>query len=173
MAARAGVGSGRTARAAGPGADAASSAASGPDPLGSGPASGPDPLGSGPAAFGREARHPLAGRRRVVDVVATTALLVLLAAESVVAGGGIVFLSLAFGSCGAPGNTCDEAFGGAVVSVGPVLVALVLVATLVVCVLRLVRRKLTWPFALVGMAAVVAVFFGAILLVDSAITHGI
>lgn len=158
MAARAGVGSGRTARAAGPT---------------SGAASGPDPLGSGPAAFGREARHPLAGRRRVVDVVATTALLVLLAAESVVAGGGIVFLSLAFGSCESPGNTCDEAFGGAVVSVGPVLVALVLVATLVVCVLRLVRRKLTWPFALVGMAAVVAVFFGAILLVDSAIAHGI
>jgi hypothetical protein len=141
----------------------------GPDPLGS----GPDPLGSGPAAFGREARHPLAGGRRVADVVATTALLVLLAVESVAAGGGIVFLSLAFSSCGAPGNTCDETLGGAVVYVGPVLVALVLVATLVVCVLRLVRRMLSWPFALVGIAAVVAVFFGAILLVDSAITHGI
>ena len=146
---------------------------SGADPLGSGPASSGDPLGSGPAAFGREARHPLAGGRRVADVVATTALLVLLAAESVVAGGGIVFLSLAFSSCGAPGNSCDETLGGAVVYVGPVLVAVVLVATLVVCVLRLVRRKLTWPFALVGIAAVVAVFFGAILLVDSAITHGI
>jgi uncharacterized membrane protein YhaH (DUF805 family) len=132
-----------------------------------------DPLGSGPAAFGREARHPLAGRRRVADVVATIALLVLLAAESVVAGGGIAFLSLAFSSCGAPGNSCDEAFGGAVVYAGPVLVALVLVATLVVCVMRLVRRRLSWPFALVGIAAVVAVFFGAILLVDSAITHGI
>jgi len=91
----------------------------------------------------------------------------------VVAGGGIVFLSLAFTSCGAPGNTCDEALGGTVVYVGPVLVALVLVATLIVCVLRLVRRRLSWPFALVGIAAVVAVFFGAILLVDSAITHGI
>ncbi|WP_420367277.1 hypothetical protein [Curtobacterium sp. L1-20] len=132
-----------------------------------------DPLGSGPPVFGREARHPLAGRRRVVDVVATVALLVLLAAESVAAGGGIVFLSLAFGSCAAPGNTCDQAFGGAVVAVGPVLVAVVLVATLVVCVLRLVRRKLTWPFALVGVAAVVAVFSGAVLLVDSAITHGV
>jgi len=134
---------------------------------------GPDPLGSGPAVFGREARHPLAGGRRVADVVATIALLVLLAAESVAAGGGIVFLSLAFSSCEAPGNTCDEAFGGGVVSVGPVLVALVLVATLVVCVLRLVHRRLTWPVALVGMAAVVAVFFGAVLLVDSAISHGI
>jgi len=152
------------------------------EPPGAGPGSGsgvgsdgagPDPLGSGPAVFGREARHPLAGGRRVADVVATTALLVLLAAESVVAGGGIVFLSLAFTSCGAPGNTCDEALGGAVVYVGPVLVALVLVATLIVCVLRLVRRRLSWPFALVGIAAVVAVFFGAILLVDSAITHGI
>ncbi|WP_420838826.1 DUF6264 family protein [Curtobacterium pusillum] len=132
-----------------------------------------DPLGSGPAAFGREARHPLAGGRRVVDVVATIALLVLLAAESVVAGGGIVFLSLAFSSCDVPGNTCNETLGGAVVHTGPVLVALVLVATLVVCVLRLVRRRLSWPFALVGIAAVVAVFFGAILLVDSAITHGI
>lgn len=140
---------------------------------GSGVGSGPDPLGSGPAAFGREARHPLAGGRRVADVVATTALLVLLAAESVVAGGGIVFLSLAFNSCSAPGNSCDEALGGTVVYVGPVLVALVLVATLIVCVLRLVRRRLSWPFALVGIAAVVAVFFGAILLVDSAITHGI
>jgi hypothetical protein len=106
-------------------------------------------------------------------MVATTALLVLLAVESVVAGGGIAFLSLAFGSCEAPGNTCDAAFGSAVVTVGPVLVALVLVATVIVCVLRLVRRRLTWPFALVGIAAVVAVFLGAVLLVDSAITHGI
>ncbi|MFJ7286728.1 DUF6264 family protein [Curtobacterium sp. AB451] len=132
-----------------------------------------DPLGSGPAAFGREARHPLAGGRRVADVVATVVLLVVLAAESVVAGGGIVFLSLAFSSCGAPGNSCDETLGGAVVYAGPVLVALVLVAALVVCVLRLVRRRLSWPFALVGIAAVVAVFFGAMLLVDSAISHGI
>lgn len=132
-----------------------------------------DPLASGPAVFGREARHPLAGGRRVADLVASVGLLVLLAAESVVAGGGIVFLSLAFSSCGAPGNSCDETLGGAVVYVGPVLVALVLVATLVVCVLRLVRRRLSWPFALVGVAAVVAVFFGAMLLVDSAITHGI
>jgi len=132
-----------------------------------------DPLASGPVAFGREARHPLSGHRRVADLVASVALLVVLAAESVLAGGGIVFLSLAFSSCGAPGNSCDETLGGAVVYVGPVLVAVVLVATLVVCVLRLVRRKLTWPFALVGIAAVVAVFFGAILLVDSAITHGI
>lgn len=132
-----------------------------------------DPLGSGPAAFGREARHPLAGSRRVADLVATIALLALLAAESVAAGAGIVFLSLAFGSCAAPGNTCDEAFGGAVVSVGPVLVAVVLVATLVVCVLRLVHRKLSWPVVLVGMATEVAVFSAAVLLVDSAISHGI
>lgn len=132
-----------------------------------------DPLGSGPAAFGREARHPLAGGRRVADVVASVVLLTVLAAESVLAGAGIVFLSLGFTSCGAPGSRCDEALGGAVVYVGPVLVAVVLVAALLVCVLRLVRRRLTWPFALVGIAAVVAVFFGSLLLVDSAISHGV
>lgn len=132
-----------------------------------------DPLGCGPATFGREARHPLAGGRRVADLVTTIALLVVLAAESVAAGAGIVFLSLAFGSCAAPGNTCDEAFGGAVVSVGPMIVAVVLVATLAACVLRLVHRRLSWPVVLVGMAGVVAVFSAAVLLVDSAISHGI
>lgn len=131
-----------------------------------------DPLGSGPAVSGREARRPLAGGRRVADVVATVVLLTVLAVESVVAGAGVVFLSLGFTSCEAPGNRCDETLGGAVVYVGPVLVAVVLVAALLVCVLRLVRRRLSWPFALVGIAAVVAVFAGSLLLVDSAITHG-
>ncbi len=99
-------------------------------------------------------------------------LLVLLAVESVAVGGGIVFLSMAFHSCAAPGNTCDAGLGGGVVTVGPVLVVLVLVGTVVGCVLRLVRRRLAWPLVLVGIAAQVVVFFAALLLVDSAVQHG-
>ncbi|MBT1677039.1 DUF6264 family protein [Curtobacterium aurantiacum] len=144
----------------------------GPAP-GPGAGAGLDPLGSGPARFGREARHPLAGRSRVADVVASTALLVLLTVEALAAGWGIKLMSLAFVSCAAPGNTCNETLGDSVVVVGPILVAGVLVATIAVCVLRLVRRRLTWPVVLVGMAAVVAVFFASLLLVDSSVTHGI
>ena len=39
-------------------------------------------------------------------------------------------MSLAFVSCAAPGNTCNETLGDSVVVVGPILVALVLVATI-------------------------------------------
>ncbi|MDB6427330.1 MULTISPECIES: DUF6264 family protein [unclassified Curtobacterium] len=124
------------------------------------------------AAVGREARLAAGTHRRVADVVATVLLLVLLAVESVAVGGGIVFLSMAFHSCAAPGNTCDAGLGGGVVTVGPVLVVLVLVGTVVGCVLRLVRRRLAWPLVLVGIAAQVVVFFAALLLVDSAVQHG-
>lgn len=124
------------------------------------------------APVGREARLADRTRRHVADVVATVLLLVLLAVESVAAGGGIVFLSMAFHSCAAPGNTCDAGLGGGVVTVGPVLVVLVLVGTVVGCVLRLVRRRLAWPLALVGVAAQIVVFFAALLLVDAAVQHG-
>ncbi|KTR52272.1 hypothetical protein NS359_06955 [Curtobacterium oceanosedimentum] len=127
---------------------------------------------SSPASSGREARLAARTPRHVVDVVATVLLLALLAVESVAAGGGIVFLSLAFHSCAAPGNTCDAGLGTGVVTVGPVLVALVLVGMVVGCVLRLVRRRLAWPLALVGIAAQVVVFFAALLLVDAAVQHG-
>ncbi len=136
-------------------------------------AAGPDPLASAPARFGREARHPLAGRRRVADLVASTALLVVLTVEALAAGWGIKLLSLAFVSCAAPGNSCNAALGDSVVVAGPILVAVLFVATLVVSVLRLVRRRLTWPVVLVGMAAVVVVFFAAMLLVDSSVSRGI
>lgn len=130
-------------------------------------------VGSGAVvAVGREARLAARTHRRVADVVATVLLLVLLAVESVAVGGGIVFLSMAFHSCAAPGNTCDAGLGGGVVTVGPVLVVLVLVGTVVGCVLRLVRRRLAWPLVLVGIAAQVVVFFAALLLVDSAVQHG-
>ncbi|MET3636288.1 hypothetical protein ABIC52_001067 [Curtobacterium oceanosedimentum] len=105
-------------------------------------------------------------------MVATVLLLALLAVEAVAAGGGIVFLSMAFHSCAAPGNTCDAGLGTGVVTVGPVIVALVFVGTVVGCVLRLVRRRLAWPLALVGIAAMVVVFFAALLLVDAAVQHG-
>lgn len=165
------------ARSSGP-ADAGSAPRSGPESVpGSGPESVPgarlDPLGSAPARFGREARHPLAGRRRVADVVASIALLVVLTLEALAAGWGIKLMSLAFVSCAAPGNTCNAGLGDSVVTVGPILIALVLVASIVVCILRLVRRRLAWPVVLVGMAAVVAVFFAALLLIESSVTHGI
>lgn len=130
--------------------------------------------GGGPdgAAVGREARRTSHGSRRVGDVVATVLLLVLLAVESVAAGGAIVFLSMAFHSCAAPGNSCDVGLGSTVVTVGPVLAGLVFVATLLGCTLRLVRRRLAWPIALVGIAAQIVVFSAALLLVDSAVQHG-
>lgn len=124
------------------------------------------------ASSGREARGAARTPRHVVDLVATVLLLALLAVEAVAAGGGIVFLSMAFHSCAAPGNTCDAGLGTGVVTVGPVVVALVFVGTVVGCVLRLVRRRLAWPLALVGIAAMVVVFFAALLLVDAAVQHG-
>lgn len=140
-----------------------------PDPPGA-----VQPGGSGPSGrSSREARHPLVGGRRVADMVATIALLTIATAAAVLAGWGIVFLSLAFHSCIAPGNRCDETLGGTVVYAGPIVVALVLVLTIVFSVLRLVRRRMAWPIAAVGLVAVVAAFFAALLLVDSAISHGI
>lgn len=115
----------------------------------------------------------MSGGRRVADVAATVVLLVALALEAVVAGWAIVFLSLGFASCAAPGNSCNTALGGGVVHVGPVLVALVLVLALAVAVLRLVRRRLAWPIPVVGILAVVAVFFACRLLVDAAVTRGV
>jgi len=136
-------------------------------------AAGTAPDGSsGSAVAGREARRTSHERRRVVDVVATVLLLVLLAAESLAAAGAIVFLSMAFHSCTAPGNSCDAGLGGAVVYTGPVIVALVFVGTAVGSILRLVRRRLAWPVVLVGIAAQVVVFSAALLLVDSAVQHG-
>lgn len=145
---------------------------------GSGPGADPGPGsgaggGGGGRGRGRQARHPLVGGRRVADLVATIVLLTLDAGVALVAGWGIVFLSLGFRSCTAPGNRCDEALGGVVVYAGPVLVALALALTVVFSVLRLARRRLAWPVAVTGLVAEIVVFFGALLLVDSAITHGI
>ena len=128
----------------------------------------------GPAtAVGREAQAGLRGGRRVADVVASVALLLIGAVTTVVAGRGIQFMALSFGSCDAPGNRCDEGLGGTVVTLGPVLVAVVFLVTLVLCVLRLVRRRLTWPVALLGLGVVVAVFVVARLLAGGAVSIGI
>jgi hypothetical protein len=134
---------------------------------------GDDAPSSARPVTGREARHPVLGARRVADMVATIALLAIATLVAVTAGWGIVFLSLAFHSCVAPGNRCDETLGGFVVYAGPVVVALILVLAVVFSVLRLVRRHLAWPIAAIGLVAIVAVFFAALLLVDSAVTHGI
>ncbi|OIH92815.1 hypothetical protein BIU90_09975 [Curtobacterium sp. MCBA15_001] len=118
-------------------------------------------------------RRPVLGARRVADMTATIVLLAIDAVVAVVAGWGIVFLSLGFQSCSVPGNRCDETLGGAVVYAGPVLVALALVLAVVFSVLRLVRRRLAWPIAVTGLVALVVVFSGALVLVDSAITRGV
>ncbi len=143
-------------------------AARSPDP---GPTA--DVVASSSVTTGREARHPLAGGRRVADVVASVVLLVVLALEAVVAGWAIVFLSLAFGSCNAPGNSCNVALGGAVVYVGPALVGLIALVVIVWAVFRMVRRRMTWPVPVVGITAIVVVFFACRLLVDAAVTRGI
>ncbi|MBE7162562.1 MAG: hypothetical protein INR72_15090 [Williamsia herbipolensis] len=128
-------------------------------------------MASGPVAFGREARRPLAGGRRVADGVASVVLLVFESVVAVAAGWGIVFLTFRFDSCGAPGTRCDEALGGAVVAAGPVLVALLLVASIVVSVLRLVRRRLAWPVPVIGVVAIVAAFAAALAIVGAAVQH--
>ncbi|MGL3198194.1 MULTISPECIES: hypothetical protein [Curtobacterium] len=158
------------------------SAARSPDPGSSvdgagssvdGAGSSADGAGSSVAPTGREARHPLTGGRRVADVVASVVLLVGLALEAVVAGWAVVFLSLAFGSCNAPGNSCNAALGGAVVYVGPVLVGLVALVAIVWAVFRMARRRVAWPVPVVGITAIVVVFFACRLLVDAAVTRGI
>ncbi|MBY0177772.1 hypothetical protein H7K10_14060 [Curtobacterium herbarum] len=106
-------------------------------------------------------------------MVATVVLLLLGAITTVVAGRGIQFLALSFGSCDAPGNRCDEGLGSTVVTLGPVVVALVFLVTLVVCVLRLVRRRLSWPVALLGLGVLVLVFVVARLLVGGSVSIGI
>lgn len=125
------------------------------------------------SAVGRAARPGLRGGRRVADVVATVVLLLLGAVTTVVAGRGIQFMALSFGSCDAPGNRCDEGLGSTVVTLGPVVVALVFLVTLVVCVLRLVRRRLSWPVALLGLGVLVLVFVVARLLVGGSVSIGI
>lgn len=132
---------------------------------------GPRPAGG--ASRGREARRPLVGGRRVADLVTAIALLTITTAVAVAAGWGIVFLSLAFHSCSAPGNRCDVTLGGLVVYAGPVVVALVVVLAVLFAVVRMARRRLAWPIALAGLVAVVAVFSAALLLMGSAVTHGI
>jgi hypothetical protein len=125
------------------------------------------------AADGREARAGLHGARRVGDVVATVVLLVLGAVTALVAGRGIQLLALSFGSCSAPGNRCDEGLGSTVVAFGPVLVALVFLVSVVLCVLRLVRRRVAWPVAFLGLGVLVAVFVVARLVVGGAVSIGI
>lgn len=149
---------------AGPGGPGAGVAGSG---------AGSGARGASAGGVGLEARPPSSGPRRVADVVASVVLLVLLAVEAVVAVMGILLLSLGFSSCAAPGNTCDQGLGGAVVYVGPVLVALVFVAAFVVSIVRLVKRRLTWPVPLLGAGLVVVVFFVARALADMAVTRGI
>jgi hypothetical protein len=126
-----------------------------------------------PSTTGREARQPLVGGRRVADMIATITVLAIATAVALAVAWGIVFLSLGFHSCSAPGNRCDESLGGVVVYAGPVVVALIVALAVVVSVLRLVRRRMAWPVAVTGLVAVVAVFFAALLLVDSAVTLGI
>jgi uncharacterized BrkB/YihY/UPF0761 family membrane protein len=128
--------------------------------------------GSG-SAVSREARPGLRGGRRVADVVATVVLLLLGAVTTVVASRGIQFMALSFGSCNAPGNRCDEGLGSTVVTLGPVVVALVFLVTLVLCVFRLVRRRLSWPVAFLGLGVLVLVFVVARLLAGGAVSIGI
>ncbi|PZE62679.1 hypothetical protein DEI83_14810 [Curtobacterium sp. MCBD17_021] len=122
---------------------------------------------------GREARTGPRGARRAADVVASVVLLVVDALAAVTAGWGISLLALGFGSCEAPGNRCDEGLGGTVVTLAPVLVALVFLATVLCCVRRLVRRRIAWPVALLGLGVLVVVFLVARLVVGGTVTIGI
>ncbi|WP_420361842.1 DUF6264 family protein [Curtobacterium aetherium] len=126
-----------------------------------------------PAGHGREARGGLHGGRRVADVVATVVLLLVGALAATTAGWGIALLGLAFRSCGAPGNRCDEGLGSTVVTLGPVLVAVVFVVTVVLCVLRSVRRRTAWPVALLGLGVLAVVFLVARLVVGGTVTIGL
>lgn len=127
---------------------------------------------SGPAV-GREARPALRGGRRVADVVATVVLLVVGVLVAIVASYAIAFSALAFRSCAAPGNRCDEAVGSMAVTVGPVVVGVVLLAAVVLSVVRMVRARLAWPVAFLGLGLVVGVAVVARLLATGAVTVGI
>ncbi|GAA1494967.1 DUF6264 family protein [Curtobacterium herbarum] len=131
------------------------------------------PAAASASAAGREARPGLRGGRRVADVVTTVVVLLLGAVTTIVAGRGIQFMALSFGSCNAPGNRCDEGLGSTVVTLGPVVVALVFLVTLVLCLFRLARRRLSWPVAFLGLGVLVLVFVVARLLAGEAVSIGI
>jgi hypothetical protein len=132
---------------------------------------GPDPLASGPPGLGREARHPLVGGRRVGDLVASVLLLALQLVVAFVAGWGAVFLAFAFDSCGAGagGRTCNTELGSVAILGAPILVGVLFVAAVIVTVLRLVRRRLSWPVPMIGTVLSVGVFFLALLAVRLAV----
>jgi hypothetical protein len=159
--------------------------ASGPSgPAGPGPGAGgaDDGVGLGPVAgtggrvapaVGREARPGLRGGRRAADVVATVVLLVVGVLVAIIASYAVAFSALAFRSCATPGNRCDEAVGTVAVTVGPVAVGVVLLLAVVVSVVRMVRARLAWPVAFLGLGLVVGVAVVARLLASGAVTVGI
>ena len=54
-----------------------------------------------------------------------------------------------------------------------VLVGVVALIVIAWAVFRIVRRRMAWPVPLVGITAIVAVYFACRLLVDAAVTRGV
>jgi uncharacterized BrkB/YihY/UPF0761 family membrane protein len=114
--------------------------------------------------------RPADGRpvRRTWDVVLAIALLVVLAALAVVLGIAGAFLVMASDSCGVAG-ACDEpqlSAGVLVAMLGPAVVALVAIASVVE---RIVRSRLAfWP-PLVGAAVAALVWAAGVALVFGAV----
>lgn len=104
------------------------------------------------------------------DFLASTALIVLLVLTAA------VLSIIGFTSFGAQQLACDVGgCNGGVISLSTQLVAfglpMLTVATIVVTIVRIVRRKLAFPVPLIGLAAVVLVFVIASFLVSQSVPN--
>ena len=113
-----------------------------------------------------DARQP-----RGADFLGSTALIVLLVVVSA------VFMVVGFTSFGAQAIACSDGVScnGGVITLGTQLVLvglpLLTIATVVVTIVRIVRRKLAFPVALIGIAACVLVYVVAAFLVGQSVPN--
>lgn len=111
-----------------------------------------------------DARQPRGG-----DFLASTALIVLLGITSA------ILVVIGVTSFGAQAIACSDGAGcnGSVITFGTQLVViglpLLTVATIVVTILRIVRRKLAFPVALIGIAVCVLLYVVASFLVGQSV----
>ena len=108
---------------------------------------------------------------RGADFLGSTALIVLLVVMSA------IFMVVGFTSFGAQAIACSDGAGcnGDVITLGTQLVLvglpLLTIATIVVTIVRLVRRKLAFPVVLIGIAACVLVYVVAAFLVGQSVPN--
>ena len=103
----------------------------------------------------------------VWDIVVSVILLLIGAAVSVVITFASLFLVMQSDSCGAVACNLDQfSIGWIVTMVAPTAI---LLATAVVAIVRMVKRRLAWWFVLIGIAVLLAVWGVGVWLVFSAV----